>query len=596
MNKSIIPIKGMHCRSCEILIEEKLKEFPLIKNVQVNYKKAQAVIYSKSPIDSTETDKINTAVREAGYEIGIDDSKSWISLNPSEYWDLAKSLVLLLVLYFIAKKLGLFNINAGSTNNPSNLFVVLLIGLTAGLSTCMALVGGLILGISARHSEKHPEATATEKFRPHIFFNFGRIISFFVLGGVIGLIGKAFQLSAPMLGLLTITVGLVMLVLGAQLTGMFPKLSSGGFTLPSSIGKFLGIKKHHEKEYSHSNSMLVGALTFFLPCGFTQAMQLYAMNTGNFWTGALIMGTFALGTTPGLLGIGGLTSILKGTFAKKFFKFTGLLVISLAIFNISNGWNLTGWKNIFAGSSSSQAIVKDDPNVKIEDGYQVVRMTQKSYGYTPNKFTIRKGIPVKWIIDSKDSNSCAASILMPKQNIRKPLKSGENIIQFTAEETGDLKFSCSMGMYSGKFIVVDNNESKSEFPQNNNVQNTNPGGSSESSNVPEGNLTPSLKLDDNSSAEDPQVIKTTYFAATYGDSSDIKPNTFNVVARKPVRFEVVVTVDGSGCMSSFMIPGLVDEPQFLEKGKNLTFNFTPKKGTYKITCAMGVPRGEIIAS
>ncbi|NCP77121.1 sulfite exporter TauE/SafE family protein [bacterium] len=41
-----------------------------------------------------------------------------------------------------------------------------------------------------------------------------------------------------------------------------------------------------------------GALTFFLPCGFTLAMQAYAITTGSFITGALTMMAFALGTAP----------------------------------------------------------------------------------------------------------------------------------------------------------------------------------------------------------------------------------------------------------------------------------------------------------
>ena len=41
-------------------------------------------------------------------------------------------------------------------------------------------------------------------------------------------------------------------------------------------------------------------------------MQLYAMSTGSPITGALTMGVFALGTAPGLLGVG-LTSIVKGS-------------------------------------------------------------------------------------------------------------------------------------------------------------------------------------------------------------------------------------------------------------------------------------------
>ena len=87
-----------------------------------------------------------------------------------------------------------------------------------------------------------------------------------------------------------------------------------------------------------------------------------------------------------------------------------------------------------------------------------------------------------------------------------------------------------------------------------------------------------------------QALKTTYTSA-----NDISPNTFSVKKGKPVRLEIDVRDDGSGCMSTIMLPGLT-EPQFLEKGKKLTLNFTPdKSGEYPITCAMGVPRGSIKA-
>lgn len=453
MNKIIVPIKGMHCRSCEILISEKIREIPGINGVSVNYKKSQAVIYSKQQINKS---LIENAIRDAGYTVGVDDSKSWISLNISDYRDLVLAGIILTVLYLIAKKLGISSISVGS-GNSSSLLVVLLIGLTAGISTCMALVGGLILGISARYSEKHPEATPIQKFRPHLFFNLGRISSYFIFGGLIGLIGKAFQFSGTFLGLLIIIVGLTMLVLGLQLTALFPRLSSVSITLSSSISKLFRLRASNQKEYSHKNSILMGALTFFLPCGFTQAMQLYAMSTGSFLSGALIMGTFALGTAPGLLGVGGLTSVIRGNFAKLFYKFTGLLVIILAIINIGNGYNLTGWHSS-AKSSNQNAITQNqnDPNVQIVNGVQEVRMDQVGNGYKPNKFTIQKNIPVKWIINSKNDDVCAASIVMNKMGINKSLVEGENITEFTPSEVGDLNFSCFMGMYTGKFIVVDN--------------------------------------------------------------------------------------------------------------------------------------------
>jgi uncharacterized protein len=163
-----------------------------------------------------------------------------------------------------------------------------------------------------------------------------------------------------------------------------------------------------------------------------------------------------LGTAPGLLGIGGLTSLIKGTFAQKFFKFTGVVVITLSIFNFTNGLNLLGIspvfgdKNITAGNTS---II--DPNVVYDGKIQTVKMDQISSGYNPNKFTILKDVPVKWIVNSKDPYSCASSIYSVKLGIRKNLVAGENIFEFTPKESGQIKFSCSMGMYNGVFEVVE---------------------------------------------------------------------------------------------------------------------------------------------
>jgi plastocyanin domain-containing protein len=97
----------------------------------------------------------------------------------------------------------------------------------------------------------------------------------------------------------------------------------------------------------------------------------------------------------------------------------------------------------------------NDPNVVIENGVQIVRMNQLSSGYKPNNFTIKKGVPVKWIINSKDINSCASSIYSQKLKIQSYLEIGDNVFEFTPSETGKITFSCSMGMYRGYFNVVE---------------------------------------------------------------------------------------------------------------------------------------------
>ncbi len=590
MEKTTVHIKGMHCRSCEILIEDELLKIPGVEKCVVSHTKGTAEIYHNNGLDGN---RVDLAIGEVGYEVGKEE-KSWFSKNPHDYFDLLTAVGILFFVYLLLKSIGLFDLVGGTSNNFSSLPVVLLIGLTAGFSTCMALVGGLVLGASAKFAEIHPSATPLQKFKPHVFFNIGRIASYIFFGWIIGFAGSFFTLSPIILGFLTIIVGGVMFLLGAQLIDISPRLRSVNVTLPKFISRTLGMKEHHEKEYSHKNSMVLGAMTFFLPCGFTQAMQLYAISTGDPLQGALTMGTFAIGTAPGLLGIGGLTSVVKGAFAKSFFKFAGIVVIALAVFNISNGYNLSGLA--FASPfSSSPSANSSDPNVTLENGVQIVRMTQNGSGYDPNTFTIKKGIPVKWIITSEDINTCASSIVSSALSIRKSLELGENIIEFTPTETGALKFSCSMGMYRGTFNVVNDDGSGGGVatpPTGGGSCGSGGGcGGCGGSGAAAKNLqalaltTPAPPTEQG----DVQVIKMTYIQNT-----DIQPNKFSVKAGKPVRMEIDVKDDGYGCMGSIMVPGLTKRPEILQKGTPIVFNFTPSKpGEYQITCAMGIPRGVI---
>jgi sulfite exporter TauE/SafE/copper chaperone CopZ len=448
MVRRTIPIKGMHCRSCVLLVEDALSEVAGVTKVRVSYRRRAAVIESSKPLG---LGKIKRALASAGYEMGTDESRTWLSKDPAEYRDLGAAVLIIAILFILARALGLSRITS-SFGEPSGLLIALLVGLTAGVSSCMALVGGLVLGVSARHAEKHPEATPLQKFRPHLFFNIGRIASYFLAGGLIGLFGKTFQLSGTVLGTMTIAVGAFMLLLGLRLTEISPRVSAMSLTLPSIGGRRVG-KAGRSSEYSHTDSLLLGALTIFLPCGFTQAMQLYALASGSFWTGSAILGLFALGTTPGLLGVGGLTALLKGAPARKFFKFAGVLVVLLAFVNISNGLNLTGWKSFFLPGDTA-SVAENDPNVTLVEGVQEVRMAQTASGYSPNTFTIRQGIPVRWVIDSKTTSSCASSLISSKIGVRRNLRKGENIIEFTPQETGQIRFSCSMGMYTGAFNVI----------------------------------------------------------------------------------------------------------------------------------------------
>ncbi|MDD2680772.1 MAG: sulfite exporter TauE/SafE family protein [Patescibacteria group bacterium] len=592
-------VKGMHCRSCEILVEDKLKELKRVESVDINYKTGEATLSYKG-VKPTEAE-INQAVCAAGYEIGRPEKLPLFSRDRKEYINLGAAFIFLIAAYFIFKGLGLGDINLGSSLSSPSWGLIVVIGLVAGFSTCMALIGGLSLGLSTKFADNHPQASAKEKFRPHLFFILGRILSYAFLGGILGVLGTVFQFSSLANGILTFLVGLVMLVMGLQLINILPRFSKYKFTLPKSISRYLGVSKN-KKQYSHKQAMILGAMTFFLPCGFTQAMQLYAVSTGSIISGALIMALFAIGTAPGLLSIGGVTALVKGTFKERFFKAAGLAVIFFAVFNFNNAYTLASLSLGKLTVAPVEAQVKVlDPNVSLVNGVQVVKMVENNRGYSPSNFSIQKDVPVKWVIDAQAPYSCASSLVMPSLGIKKNLQSGENVIEFTATKVGKLSFSCSMGMYTGYFNVYDASE-KNNINSLKNVSVATPSSSSGScgsaasscgsgcgcggSGAP---IETDKKITPASTEGKVQVIKTNYTL-----ESDIQPNNFTIKVGQPVRFEITSDDDGSGCMAEIAVQGLYTRPQLLQAGKTVVMEFTPqKRGSYLIVCAMNIPRGKI---
>lgn len=84
---------------------------------------------------------------------------------------------------------------------------------------------------------------------------------------------------------------------------------------------------------------LIGKVeTFFLPCGFTQSMQIVALSSGSFVSGMFIMLAFALGTLPmlALLSFGSASTIVI-KYAPLFFKSAGVVVIGLKFLSFPLG-------------------------------------------------------------------------------------------------------------------------------------------------------------------------------------------------------------------------------------------------------------------
>lgn len=324
-------VHGMHCNSCVLLIENELGSLPNILEVRSNLKDhSLEVIGNFGDKEISEiAEELTVPLKAHGYTVAIerkDHDAKWGEFK------LAVPIALAFVgLFYILQKLGIINIVNSENVNYGTAF---LIGIIASLSTCMAVVGGLLLSMSATFAKEG------DKVRPQILFHLGRLVSFFVLGGVIGAIGSAFTLNTNLTFILGLIIGMVMLILGINLLDVFPWAKK----IQPSMPKFISKKAHGISTLNHTlTPLLVGIATFFLPCGFTQSMQLYTLTTGGFFPGAMTMFIFALGTLPVLALISFSSfSIKKSEKSGVFFKTAGLIVILFAVFNLINSLVVIG--------------------------------------------------------------------------------------------------------------------------------------------------------------------------------------------------------------------------------------------------------------
>ncbi len=322
MSKYIFHVSGTHCPSCKILIEDILGEQEIVGKVQVNLKNQTVEVETDSDKSQEQILEIlNPEINSHKYFLTID--KNIVEKkNDDVIWKAVPIGLLFLILFFILQKSGILNLGIGGRTTPTTSFII---GLIASVSSCLAIVGGLVLSLSAKISQDNVSDTKT-----FLLFHTGRLVSFAVLGGLLGLLGSAIGINFTLTAILGIIASVVMLLLGLNLVGVFTK---NKIVLHSGIFNFF--RKIEHKTFT---PLIIGFATFFLPCGFTQSMQVVALSSGSFISGSLIMSAFALGTLPVLLLLSfGSASFAHGKHAPLFFKSAGVVVIGLGVFALLSG-------------------------------------------------------------------------------------------------------------------------------------------------------------------------------------------------------------------------------------------------------------------
>jgi sulfite exporter TauE/SafE len=443
-----------------------------VEAVEVSSVRGTATVYgSRLPQQGA----LDDAIRSVGYEPA---APRWITSDWAVWKTVLITVLVIGWLWYVATHSVIADM-AASLTNPSQggLVLALTLGLTAGVSTCMAMVGGLVLALSASHAATLAAngqlmPNLATRMRPHFAFNVGRIVGFGVLGAILGALGASLSLPTRAMAVLVLAVALFMFLLGMRLTGLSPRMAAWSPKLPAGIGRAIGINSAADgvATYSDLRAAGLGAATFFLPCGFTQAVQIYALSTASPLTAGLVMATFAVGTTPGLLALASVPEIATGQRRDTVLRVVGVVVLAFALFNATGGMRLLGFgispsTPVAAAATTALAAPGADQaaaaapavssNVTVANGVQTVTMTQEADGYLPADTVVHANMPIKWEITGNAPYSCSMALRVPDLGVSANLNQGPNTVDLPALPVGTTPFTCVMGMYTGNLIAVD---------------------------------------------------------------------------------------------------------------------------------------------
>lgn len=433
-------IDGMSCVNCQNKIEKKLRSTAGVQTADVSYAAGTAAVTYDADVVSVE--KLAAIIQKLGYQVVAGRHQSGSAMRS------AGLLLAIAALYMLLEHFGFLNLLAPSQLAETNMEygMLFVIGLITSVH-CVAMCGGINLSQCIPKSEAPESAGRFSSLRPAFLYNLGRVLSYTAVGFVVGALGSVVTFSPAAQGVLKLIAGGFMVLMGLNMLGIFPGLRALTPRMPK------GIARRIDSEKSKSGSpLVVGLLNGLMPCGPLQAMQIYALSTGNAFAGALSMLLFSLGTVPLMFGLGALSSALGRRFTKRVMTVGAVLVAVLGLSMLSQGWSLSGFdtgrNTLLQGESSVSGPV-------LEDGVQVVHSTLSPGQYPA--ITVWAGTPVKWIIDAPKGsiNGCNNRLLIQEYGVEYALKTGENVITFTPGETGTFGYSCWMGMIRSSITVVE---------------------------------------------------------------------------------------------------------------------------------------------
>ncbi len=215
---------------------------------------------------------------------------------------------------------------------------IFLIGLLGSMH-CIGMCGGFV----AMYSLKKPAAQPALPY--HVLYNLGRVTTYSLLGGVMGLIGSFGAYIGKLRGIpgaVLLIAGVVMILMGMNIAGILGRrgvfenadIASRSF-FRKALNRILAMQ-------SVGGTFLLGLLLGFLPCGLLYPLFIQAAASGSFFSGFLIMALFGLGTMPAMMSFGFLVTRIRPKLRLALYRISAVLIVLLGIRTLLRGLSFNG--------------------------------------------------------------------------------------------------------------------------------------------------------------------------------------------------------------------------------------------------------------
>ncbi|HEX7620538.1 MAG TPA: sulfite exporter TauE/SafE family protein [Anaerolineales bacterium] len=359
----------------------------------------------------------------------------------------------------------------------NQLIVAFITGLTTGGLSCLAVQGGLLAGSLEQQLEQQldlqiEQEIAARKARrfgkkrnqvlahprlalPILLFLAAKLVAYTILGFLLGALGSVLQLNAVTRAILLIAVGVFMVGNALRMFNVHPIFRIFAIEPPKFITRYIRRKAKNGENFFAP--LFLGALTVFIPCGITQAMMAVAIGTGSALQGAMLMFAFILGTSPVFFGVAYLAMKLGARLERWFMRFVAVVLLVLGLVSVNSGLTLMGsplsLTNIVQAANAAQPELASGAPIPQSDGINLYLSAGNS-GYSPRILHAQAGTAITLNLVTNQTYSCSRSFVIPSLSVEKLLpSSGTESISIPAQASGTvMRFSCSMGMYTGEII------------------------------------------------------------------------------------------------------------------------------------------------